>query len=234
MRESEAEDFIRRFQQIQAELKQKQEELEKSDPQAADEQIKQGRQEQEGMLERIKKLMEEMQQKKPQQQQGQKKPQSQEQQELQKKLNELMKKMREKGMDPGKLDDAEKSMGDAKKELDKNAPGDAVPKQDEALDQLREGEEQMKQQMKKVPGKGPGPGEGQGSEHTNRQPTDIMGRPVPRSPQELGPITSQNLSRERREAIHKLLENAKLPPIQREYLERLLNGGKPKSMAPQP
>ena len=233
LRESEAEDFLARFQRIQNQLKETQDEHSKENPPPSGKKSpeqKKSEQEQQGMLERIKKLMEDMKKKTQKQEQPEQQPpsKSQQQKDMQKKLDELIEKMREKNMDPGKLKDAEKSMGDAKSELDKNAPGDAVPKQDEALDQLREGQEQMKQQMIKKPGKGPGPGDGEGKEATHKKPTDVLGRPMPRDAQDIGPLDSENLSRARREIIRERLENRNLPQEERDYLERLLKGGKPK------
>ncbi len=107
---------------------------------------------------------------------------------------------------------------------------DAVPKQDDALSQLREGEKQMKQQMQqqmqKKPGKGEGPGDGEGQEETPNTPTDVLGRPMPRDAQDLGTLDSENLSRQRREEIRERLKNQRMPEIEREYLENLLKGGK--------
>lgn len=248
LQESEAEGIIEKFQRIQREIEQ----LEKQQPPQnqqqgqknpqQQQQQQQRDQEQQEMLkkieEAIKRLREKQQQQQQQQQQnqqqqaGQKKPQNQQQRDLQKRLSEMMEKMKQRGMDPGKLQDADKSMDQAGEELDQGDPGDAVPKQDEALQQLREGQKQMQQQMQQQQkpgqqpgqGQGQGPGQGEGEGEGDSSPTDILGRRMDRSGQDLGSLDSENLSQQRRDEIMKRIQtNPAMPKAEREYLERLLN-----------
>ncbi len=249
LKESEAEAILQQFQRIQSELqknqdKQLEDAKKNQDQRDQDYQQKQKedrQQQQQTMQERIQQMIEQLRKKQQQQEQqeqnGQKQQNmTQQQKDLQKRLQELMEKMKQKGMDPGKLQDADKSMDDASGELQQGDPGDAVPKQDRALEELREGQEQMKKQMQqmmqKQPGQGDGPGDGEGQEATMNEPRDVLGRAAPRDAQELGPIDSESLSRQRRDEIRERLKKQDMPQTERDYLERLLKGGKGKLSAP--
>lgn len=237
LRESEAENIIDRFQKIQKELQAQEKEQppqpDKNQQQQHDQknQQQQQQEQQQQMLERIKQLMEQM-KKKPQnqqqQQQQQQKPMSQEQRDLQKKLQELMEKMRQRGMDPGKLQDADQPMDQSAQELDQNDPGDAIPPQEEVLKNLREGQkqmqQQMQQQMQKKPGQGQGEGQGEGEGDGEHEPSaDALGR-LPADADAIKIEKDATLSQKRREEIKNLLEQSNLPQATREYYERLLKG----------
>lgn len=237
LREKEAEDIFSRLQRVQQELRRAEEEMkqqqqqqdQKKDGQQQDQQSQQRQQQQQDLMERIKKMMEQARQNADRQKTQQ---QGQQQQDLQKQLDELMKKMQQKGMDPGKLNDANKSMNDAGQQLQNDSPQEAVPSQNDALNSLREGAQQMQQQMQKMmqpgQGQGQGPGQGEGEGENMGPMTDPLGRRMPRDAKDLGPIDSENLSRERREAILELLKDPNRPQAERDYLQRLLEGGKRK------
>ncbi len=250
LRESEAESIIDSFQQIQRELqKQEKEQPQKPDKdqqqQSEQQNQQQKQQQQQEMLERIKQLMEQMKQK-PQgqkkqqqqqqqnqqqsgQQQQQQKSMSQEQRDLQKQLQEMMNKMRQRGMDPGKLQEADKPMDQSAQELDQNDPGDAIPHQEEVLKNLREGQKQMQEQMQQQqqgqqPGQGQGDGQGEGEGDGEHEPSaDALGR-VPTNAEQLEFEKDAVLSQKRRAEIQRLLEGKNLPQATREYYERLLKG----------
>ncbi|QQG36134.1 MAG: DUF4175 family protein [Micavibrio aeruginosavorus] len=235
LKEKEAEDIFTRLQRIQQELRRAEEEMErqqkegqKKDGQQQDQQSRQQqKKQQQDLLERIKQMMEQARQNADRQKTRQ---QGQQQQDMQKKLEELMKKMQQKGMDPGKLEDAGKSMNEAGQQLQADNPQDAVPSQNEALKSLREGAQQMKEQMQQMmkPGQGQGPGQGEGEGENMGPMTDPLGRRMPQEARDLGPLDAENLSRERREAILELLKDPNRPKAEREYLQRLLEGGKKK------
>jgi uncharacterized protein (TIGR02302 family) len=146
---------------------------------------------------------------------------SRQQSELQKQLQDLMSEM------PGgkggqamrqKLDDAQSAMGEAGEALQQNEFGEAGEQQGRALESLRQGARSMAEQMMRAAGASRG-----GSE-ANRDP---LGRPLTnrldpgdsvKVPDE---ITVQR-AREILDELRKRLGQSSRPPIELDYLERLV------------
>ena len=97
-------------------------------------------------------------------QQGDGEPQSldEQQKELRRQLGELMQKFAEMlGEVPEGLGNAERFMRDAEQALGQGQPGDAIGPETQALEALREGQQQSGQAMAQQMGRGQGQGQGQ-------------------------------------------------------------------------
>lgn len=150
------------------------------------------------------------------------------QQALQQQLDEFMEGLRGMGIDPGEgFGQADRSMGEAGQALGNEQGEQALAEQGNALDALREGANEMMQQMQQ---------QGQGQAGTmqpdgsrNGDTRDPLGRPQRSSGPDFGEsvdVPSEIDARRARqilEAIRDRLGNALSPQLEREYLERLLN-----------
>jgi uncharacterized protein (TIGR02302 family) len=145
------------------------------------------------------------------------------QRELRERLGRLQRGLREFGMKPpGQLGDAEESMDRAERALrDGNLPGGA-DQETRALEQLRQGARDMAQQMmKQMPSRF--------GLNSNQGELDPMGRP-PRRTDGPDPGTSVRVpdeidvqrARELLEELRRRLGETTRPPVELEYLERLL------------
>ncbi|MCB1501122.1 MAG: TIGR02302 family protein [Bauldia sp.] len=149
----------------------------------------------------------------------------QEQQGLEQALQDLMGQMEGQGMDPnGKLGQAGEAMGRAAGALSEGQPGQAVGEQGDALEALRQGAQSMAQQLaNQGPGNNGNPG---GRQMPNQDP---LGRPQRTTGPDLGSTVKVpeeidiQRAREILEAIRKRLSDPDRPPIERDYLERLLD-----------
>ncbi len=153
----------------------------------------------------------------------------QEQQEaLQKQLGELGETLEGMGMEPSEgFGEAGREMGEAGKNLGQGNAGEATGNQGEALEALRQGVQQMMQQMAR--GNQPGgqqQGEGEGGQ--DRQRSDPLGRSQQAEGLDEGDDTKvpdeieAQRAREIMEAIRRRLGQADGPLIEKRYLERLL------------
>lgn len=153
---------------------------------------------------------------------------------LGKKLQELQKGLKELGMQPGEgFAEAEREMGNAGEALGKGQGDQAVEGQGNALNALRQGAQNMMQQMMQAmqPGQGQqgqGPGEGMASQG-GQNGRDPLGRPRATSGPEFGDqvkvpdeIDVQR-AREILDAIRERLGNMMSGEEERRYLERLLD-----------
>ena len=143
------------------------------------------------------------------------------QRQLRERLNQLQQQMREKGMGASQqLDDAEGAMGAAEDALERGDLAEATEQQGRALDQMRQGAQQMAQEMmQNSPQR-----YGQGGD----TPRDPLGRPQRTQGPDLG--TSVKVpdqidvqrAREILEELRRRLGEATRAPVELDYLERLL------------
>ncbi|MEM1288560.1 MAG: TIGR02302 family protein [Pseudomonadota bacterium] len=96
------------------------------------------------------------------------------QQQLQQQLQDLLQQLEELGLDPGQLGDAEQSMGGAGQMLDRGSASSALPQQGEALQALRQGAQNLAQQLQGE-GQAQGQGQGQGTGQAQGRPRLLMG-----------------------------------------------------------
>ena len=156
-----------------------------------------------------------------QQQQGQL---QQGQGDLQRQLQEMMKRLQELGMQPGdQLGEAEGFMGDAGRQLGKGQSGEAVGSQGNALNALREGADQMIEQMMSQ-------GRGQGPRMGRNPNNDPLGRPRQTDGPSFddrtkipGEIDVQE-ARRILEELRRRLSDPNRPRLELDYLERLIPG----------
>lgn len=151
----------------------------------------------------------------------------QQQGDLQQQLQEMMQALEDQGLEPGEqLGEAGEQMGEAGEQLGEGQPGRAVGPQGEAIDALRQGAQQLAQQMM---GDGMQPGEQMGSAQPG-QDRDPLGR-FRRN--EGADITSRvqipdeiDVQRARQilEELRRRLGETLRPQIELDYLERLLPG----------
>ncbi|WP_062227087.1 TIGR02302 family protein [Aureimonas frigidaquae] len=161
---------------------------------------------------------------------------------LQERLQALAEAMREQGLEPGEgMGRAGEAMGEAEGALGRGSDGEAVDRQGEALQALREGAQDMMRQMQEAmqgqPGQGnqpgqpgqPGQGMGQGMARQGRDDgQDPLGRPRqtqgPDFGNDIGIPEEIDIQRARRilDEIRNRLGNRLSPELEREYLERLL------------
>ncbi|MCU0791000.1 MAG: TIGR02302 family protein, partial [Nitratireductor sp.] len=145
-------------------------------------------------------------------------------------LGELGKELEGLGLDPSKgFGEADREMGEAGENLGQGQPGEAAGDQGEALQALRDGVQQMMQQMA---GQGQdGQQQGQGQPGPDRNRSDPLGRNQQaegdnglNDGEETGvpDVIDAQRAREIMEAIRKRLERPDGPLIEKRYLERLL------------
>lgn len=146
--------------------------------------------------------------------------------ELQKELQELQQSMEDMGLQPGQgFNDAGEAMRRAEEALGESNSSYAVEEQAQALEALRQGAQDMMQQMMQAMGE-----EGQGSMGIGQQGAgrDPLGRQQGSSGPDFGNSIELpdeiDVQRARRilDEIRRRLGNALSPEIEREYLERLL------------
>jgi uncharacterized protein (TIGR02302 family) len=144
----------------------------------------------------------------------------QQQQALMDKLQKLIDSMRINGGDaPSQLNDAGKSMGDAKQSIRSNNLDNATQQQGMALDSMRQGAQSMAKQMQ----------EAQNGQNSGGERRDPMGRPLPNSGPDLGLSVKVpdriDIQRARQvlDELRKRLSDPSRPMIELDYLERLIN-----------
>jgi uncharacterized protein (TIGR02302 family) len=148
------------------------------------------------------------------------------QRELRERLGRLQRGMKELGMQPpGQLDGAERSMERAEESLRNGDMAGATEHESRALEQLRQGARQLAQQMLRQLS----PRFGMGLMNGNRGELDPFGRP-PKQTDGPDPGNSVKVpdeidvqrAREILEELRRRLGETTRPPIELEYLERLL------------
>lgn len=152
------------------------------------------------------------------------------QQDLGQMLDELMKQFGQNGLEaPKSLGQAGKSMDRAQGSLRQGDREQALGDQGEAMSRLREGAKGMAQQLMQ---QGQGQQDSQGQDGQARgNDVDPLGRPLPSSGEEQGPLRDMlpsELAIERARQILDMLRSRAgeqgLPKFERDYIDRLLNG----------
>jgi uncharacterized protein (TIGR02302 family) len=146
---------------------------------------------------------------------------AQRQKQLRDRLGQLQRGINEKGAQPSEqLEGARESMEAAENALGRNDLETATEEQARALDQMRQGAQQMAQQMlQNMPGR-----MGQNGD----TPRDPLGRPQRSQGPDLGTAVKvpeqidMQRAREILEELRRRLGDAQRPPVELDYLERLL------------
>ena len=154
----------------------------------------------------------------------------QQQEALRQQLGELGQRLEGMGLDPSEgFGEAENQMGQAGENLQSGQPGDATGNQAQALEALRQGAQQMMQQMagdRQQGGQQAGQ-QGQGNDQRRRM-SDPLGRARSGEGFDVGQDTrvpdeiDAQRAREILEAIRRRLSIPTQPFIEKDYLERLL------------
>jgi uncharacterized protein (TIGR02302 family) len=142
-------------------------------------------------------------------------------------LGKLLQQLEGAGTQPnGKLGQAGEAMGRAAQALGQGEPGGAVGEQSDALDALRQGAQNLAQQL--ASGQAEGSGDGMGTPG-GQSDSDPLGRPMRNAGSDLGSsvkvpgaIDTQR-ARKIFDAIRQRLGQPSLPAFERDYLERLLD-----------
>ncbi len=155
-----------------------------------------------------------------------------EQEALRRALGEIMRRLGEvRGDIPGNLGRAERAMRQAGRSLEQGQPGQAVPSQGEALEQLRGGAEELARAMSRERAQGgiaARPGLRRRQLPPGSERTDPLGRPLDNRGQtsdgNTKVPTEAAAQRARRilEELHKRAGELNRPSDERHYLERLL------------
>lgn len=152
------------------------------------------------------------------------------QQSLERMLDQLMQQLGQQGMEmPGGLESSKGAMRDATGALREGDKPNALSKQGEAMEGLREGAQSMARQMQQQ-GTGTAGNFGRdGEARGNRD--DPLGRPRARSGEDFGPARNMVPSEAAVERARKILEtlrsranNPQRPRIELDYIDRLLRG----------
>ncbi|WP_298726240.1 TIGR02302 family protein [uncultured Ferrovibrio sp.] len=149
------------------------------------------------------------------------------QEELRRRLGEMMNRLGERGMQnlPEQLGRADRSMRDAREALRRGEPGEAMQGQNDALEQLRQGLDQMRQAQRGNPdGQAPSADARQNQRNPDRDPfgrnlggydDNARGDAVP-------DLIPQERARRILEELQRRSGNRERSPLELEYLERLL------------
>jgi uncharacterized protein (TIGR02302 family) len=154
------------------------------------------------------------------------------QQALRDQLQRFMDQLRQGGRDPNRqLGDADGQMGEAEQQLGRRNPGDALGPQSRALDNLRRGAQQMARdqmgQGEGDPNGMPGPGQGQANNQRRPNMNDPLQRSIPPDEQTSSDVripdrVDRQRAQEILEDVRRRLSDPSRPPIEMEYLQRLL------------
>ncbi|HUE46412.1 MAG TPA: TIGR02302 family protein [Aestuariivirgaceae bacterium] len=146
-------------------------------------------------------------------------------------LEDLMAQLGEQGMQsPQSFGQAQGSMEGAADSLRGSQRDPALAQQGDALEALREGAQAMAQQMMQQQGQGEGNQQGARGEPRGGQ-RDPLGRPTPQRGEDYGPdrnmLPTESAVERAREILEYLRSRANernRPPIERDYIDRLLRG----------
>ena len=154
------------------------------------------------------------------------------QEALRRALGDLMRRMGEVGEIPRQLGQAERAMRDSSDALRGNQPGEAIPAETEALDQLRSGAQQMAEQMAQQMMAGQQPGQ-QGQDRPGQQgrrqgERDPFGRPYNNDGQfatgdvEVPEQSDLKRAREIFDELRRRSGDTSRPDYELDYIDRLL------------
>jgi uncharacterized protein (TIGR02302 family) len=161
------------------------------------------------------------------QQRGENEADARQQEDLRRKLGEMMNRLGERGMPlPDQLGRADRAMRDAREALRRGEPGDAMQGQTDALDQLRQGLNQMQQAQRGNPdGQAPS-ADARQNQRNNRDP---LGRNIPQSGyddnasgRDVPDMLPVERARRILEELQRRAGNRERAPLELDYLDRLL------------
>lgn len=154
------------------------------------------------------------------------------QEALRRALGDLMRRMGEVGEIPRQLGQAERAMRDSSDALSGNRPGEAIPAETEALEQMRSGAQQMAEQMAQQMMAGQQPGQ-QGQDRPGQQgrrqgERDPFGRPYNNEGQfatgdvEVPDQSDLQRAREIFDELRRRSGDTSRPEYELDYIDRLL------------
>lgn len=155
----------------------------------------------------------------------------QRQQDMQQQVQDMARKMQQMNMHPRDLIDAKQHMENSARDLRSGKPGDAVPDQNQAIQSMQAAQEQLKMMMQQMMMGSGAPSAGYGGLQ-EEAPHAPLGRSNPNEIIGIDPQDNVNGMRRQRDEIRNQLDQGNLPAVQRQYLERLLNGLTPSKPTP--
>lgn len=159
-------------------------------------------------------------------QRGENEADARQQEELRRRLGEMMGRMAERGMDlPEQLGRADRSMRDAREALRRGEPGEAMQGQNDALDQLRQGLNEMRQAQRGNPdGQAPSADARQSQRNPDRDPfgRNLQGYEDNANGDAVPDMAPLERARRILEELQRRAGNRERDRIELDYLERLL------------
>ncbi|WP_341896587.1 TIGR02302 family protein [Ferrovibrio terrae] len=160
------------------------------------------------------------------QQRGENEADARQQEELRRKLGEMMNRLGERGMPlPDQLGKADRSMRDARESLRRGEPGEAMQGQTDALDQMRQGLNQMQQAQRGNPdGQAPSADARQNQRNPVRDPLgrNTTGYENAGEATKVPDMAPVERARRILEELQRRAGNRERAPQELEYLDRLL------------
>lgn len=160
------------------------------------------------------------------QQRGENEADARQQEELRRKLGEMMGRLAERGMPlPDQLGKADRSMRDARESLRRGEPGEAMQGQTDALDQMRQGLNQMQQAQRGNPdGQAPSADARQNQRNPVRDPLgrNTTGYENAGEATKVPDLAPVERARRILEELQRRAGNRERAPQELEYLDRLL------------
>ncbi|MFN4310279.1 MAG: TIGR02302 family protein [Ferrovibrio sp.] len=157
---------------------------------------------------------------------GENEADARQQEELRRRLGEMMNRLGERGMPiPDQLGRADRAMRDARESLRRGEPGEAMQGQTDALDQLRQGLNQMQQAQRGNPdGQAPSADSRQNQRNQVRDPLGRNTTGYENAGEATAVPDMAPVERARRilEELQRRAGNRERPPVELDYLERLL------------
>ncbi|MEK9969483.1 MAG: TIGR02302 family protein [Ferrovibrio sp.] len=160
------------------------------------------------------------------QQRGENESDARQQEELRRKLGEMMGRLAERGMPlPDQLGRADRAMREAREALRRGEPGDAMQGQTDALDQLRQGLNQMQQAQRGNPdGQAPSADARQNGRNQQRDPLgrNMTGYDDSTRSSDVPDLLPVERARRILEELQRRAGNRERAPLELDYLDRLL------------
>lgn len=160
------------------------------------------------------------------QQRGENEADARQQEELRRKLGEMMGRLAERGMPlPDQLGKADRAMRDARESLRRGEPGEAMQGQTDALDQMRQGLNQMQQAQRGNPdGQAPSADARQNQRNPQRDPLgrNTTGYENAGEATQVPDMAPVERARRILEELQRRAGNRERAPLELDYLDRLL------------
>jgi uncharacterized protein (TIGR02302 family) len=160
------------------------------------------------------------------QQRGENEADARQQEELRRKLGEMMGRLAERGVPlPDQLGKADRAMRDARESLRRGEPGEAMQGQTDALDQMRQGLNQMQQAQRGNPdGQAPSADARQNQRNPQRDPLgrNMTGYENAGEATQVPDLAPVERARRILEELQRRAGNRERAPLELDYLDRLL------------